>query len=172
MRLVRWREWLHLNISERRKTANIRYLANYYLQFYPSNYIVPSMAFISWNDTYNTDIEKIDEQHRKLVDIINKLHDARETGKTQEALDGLLSKLIDYTKYHFDYEEALLEDLNYPELAKHKAMHQELIEQIGMMLRSHLDNKSHVGIALSMFLKAWLLKHILNEDMKALSFKG
>jgi hemerythrin len=130
------------------------------------------MTFISWNDTYNTDTEKIDEQHRKLVDIINELYDAKETGKAQEALDGILSRLMDYTKYHFDFEEALLDELDYPELVEHKAKHQELIDQIGMILKSHLDNKRHVDTALLMFLKHWLVKHIMNEDMKALSFRG
>ncbi len=77
------------------------------------------MIFISWKKEYNTGIEEINAQHKKLVGIINELHEAKETGKAQDALDGILLKLIDYTKFHFAAEKALLEDLNYHELAKH-----------------------------------------------------
>jgi hemerythrin len=128
------------------------------------------MTFISWKKEYNTGTEKIDTQHRMLFDIINELHEAKETGKAHDVLDGILSKLIDYTKFHFSAEEALLEELNYPELESHKATHQAFIKQIGTMLESHHNNKCYVEDMLLVLLKKWLVTHILNDDMNALSY--
>ena len=149
-----------------------RACANDYLQPVPCSRIVPSMAFISWQETYKTGIEQVAAQHRMLFDIINELHEAKETGKAQDALDGILSRLIDYTKFHFSTEEAILEELNYPELATHKATHQAFIKQIGTMLKSHQNNKPYVEHMLLVLLRRWLVNHVLNDDMNALSFKG
>ena len=136
------------------------------------SHIVPPMTFISWKQEYNTGVEMIDAQHKRLVDIINKLHDAIQAGSEQEALHGILSKLTDYTKYHFDFEEGLLEKLGYAKLEEHKEEHQEFIHLIEGMA-GHLHNgKLNIGNMLMVFLEGWLIKHILDEDMKALSLKS
>jgi hypothetical protein len=77
------------------------------LQFGHANYTVLFMTFIAWEQKYNTGIKEIDTQHKRLVDIINELYDARHSQSSQAVLNVILSRLIDYAEYHFDFEEAI-----------------------------------------------------------------
>jgi hemerythrin-like metal-binding protein len=127
------------------------------------------MALIQWTGKYQTGIEEIDAQHKLLVGYINELNDAIQADSGQEALGGTLSKLTDYAEFHFAFEEGLLEELGYAELAAHRERHQEFIELIEGM-GEHLENgKTNMGDMLMVFLRNWLSKHILIDDMYALS---
>jgi hemerythrin len=141
---------------------------NYLQSGYASN-ILLFMTFIPWMQKYNIGIEKIDAQHKQLVDIINELHGAIQAGSTQEVLDDFLSKLTSYTEYHFGFEEGLLKKLGCAELEEHKEKHQEFINLIEGMV-GHLHNrKLNLGGMLLIFLKRWFTNHILIDDMDALS---
>jgi len=134
-----------------------------------SKCILFGMALIQWAEKYQTGIEEIDAQHKQLVGCINELHDAIQAGSGQEALDAVLSKLTDYAESHFAFEEELLEDLGYVELAAHRGRHEEFIEVIEGMIEDLDHGKSNMGDMLMVFLRNWLLKHILIDDKYALS---
>lgn len=57
------------------------------------------MAFIHWNADMETGISKIDEQHKKLVHLLNDLFDAMNSGKGKDALGIILHDLVEYTKF-------------------------------------------------------------------------
>ncbi len=129
------------------------------------------MTLITWTQKYNTGVEEIDAQHRQLVDIINELYVARHSQNSQEVVNGILSKMTDYAEYHFDFEEELINQLNPSELKGHKAKHQKFRTYIKEILGYQSKEKFFVEDMLMMFLESWLTKHILIEDMKALSPK-
>ena len=129
------------------------------------------MTFITWTPKFNTGIEKIDAQHKQLVNIINELYDARHSQNSQEVVNEILSKLTDYAEYHFDYEEKLINQLNSSMLEDHKAKHQKFRTYIKEILGFQTKEKFFVEDMLMMFLESWLTKHILTEDMKVLSSK-
>jgi len=130
------------------------------------------MAFVSWKEAYNTGNEEIDAQHKQIFEIINELYDSRHSQGSREVIDGILSKLTDYAAEHFSAEEALLEKMNYPKLEEHKAEHQNFRNRIKEILGHQTEEQFRTEDMLVTFLKGWLAKHILDEDMKALSFKG
>ena len=130
------------------------------------------MIFITWTQKYNTGIEEIDAQHKQFVDIINELYDARHSQNSQEVVNGILSKMTDYAEYHFNFEEELINQLNPSELEEHKAKHQKFRIYIKEILGYQTKEKFFIEDMLMMFLESWLVKHILIEDMKALSPKG
>ena len=129
------------------------------------------MIFITWTQKYTTGIEEVDAQHKQLVNIINELYDARHSQNSQEVVNGILSKMTDYAEYHFNFEEALINQLNPSELEEHKAKHQSFRTYIKEILGYQTKEKFFVEDMLMMFLESWLTKHILIEDMKALSSK-
>ena len=59
------------------------------------------MDFVVWNEKYSVKISTIDEQHKKLVAIINELYNSMKNGKSKEQLGKTLTDLVEYTKYHF-----------------------------------------------------------------------
>lgn len=128
------------------------------------------MALIPWKEQYNTGVELIDSQHRNLVNIINELHEAREHGSVQQALNEVLPRLVDYTVYHFNSEEAYMEEHGYANLEKHRESHQLFKEQILEIVDHEYDEQVYSLDMLSMYLKMWLLQHILVDDMEIAQF--
>ena len=56
------------------------------------------MSLFAWSAKYSLHIGQIDEQHKKLVGMLNDLFDAMKAGKGNDVLDNVLSQLIAYTK--------------------------------------------------------------------------
>ncbi|HON53806.1 MAG TPA: hemerythrin domain-containing protein, partial [Bacteroidales bacterium] len=64
------------------------------------------MALIIWNNMYSVNVESLDTQHKKLVELVNQLHDSIKSGQKDKVLTGIYNELIGYTITHFRDEEA------------------------------------------------------------------
>ena len=84
------------------------------------------MALFTWNDSYSVKVAMCDQQHKKLFDIINRLADAMRLGKGDDVFSKTVGELLQYTRTHFQQEEALMRKANYPELASHQGAHRYL----------------------------------------------
>ena len=102
------------------------------------------MAIINWEKELSVNITELDEQHKKLIDIINDLHNAMLKGKSRDILDKVLDNLIDYTKNHFRSEEILFEKYNYPDYLKHKKEHDDLVKQVLEIQEKYKSGKKNV----------------------------
>lgn len=124
------------------------------------------MAIITWSSTLSVNIKQFDEQHRKLVDMVNGLHDAMKQGRGSEVLGPLLDKLVAYTVTHFADEERLMLLHNYPGFPHHKSEHEKLTSQALELKKQYRANSSALSVQVMMFLKDWLSSHILGDDKK------
>ena len=79
------------------------------------------MALIDWNPVYSVKVKKFDDQHKKLIDLINELHDAMKAGQGDTMLGKILQSLVTYTQVNFGEEINTLQSCGYPELTRHKA---------------------------------------------------
>lgn len=122
------------------------------------------MAFFDWSDELATGIQKIDEQHRKLIELVNGLHDALSRGKSREVLGGLLKDLAEYTDYHFKTEERAFARYAYVNAAAHKKSHDDLIDQLQDLMAKHAKGSLAVGVETLNFLIGWVKNHIMKED--------
>jgi len=127
------------------------------------------MALFSWTDEYSVRIPQIDAQHKKLVGLINVLHEAMASGKGKEALAKILAELVDYTKVHFRLEEQLMQQRGYLDYLTHKAEHDRFIMQIQDFQLQFQASKLTLTIQVMNFLKDWLKNHILGADKKYIS---
>lgn len=111
-------------------------------------------------------IEIIDAQHRRIVEYINLLHEARMRGD-KDAIARVIEELVDYTLSHFSVEEALMEQARYPFLEPHKRVHEAFARRIGeYRQRFKLDEDTAVvATDLQNTLIVWLMDHIKREDM-------
>jgi len=128
------------------------------------------MAIINWEKELSVNITELDEQHKKLIDIINDLHNAMLKGKSRDILDKVLDNLIDYTKNHFRSEEILFEKYNYPDYLKHKKEHDDLVKQVLEIQEKYKSGKIFISIEILDFLKNWVSIHILQSDKHYTSF--
>ena len=124
------------------------------------------MAYLEWDEKYSVGIKTMDNHHKKLFNIINKLHRGVGSGSTTEVLRKVLSELIDYTKYHFKAEEHLMRKYKYPELLSHIERHNVLIEAVQDLQQLFDEKKGEliILIKLQVLFRNWLINHILYHD--------
>lgn len=122
------------------------------------------MPYISWKRSFNLGIQVIDDQHKKLIDIINELYEAQKLGTSQLIINEVISKLEEYTKYHFDMEEEMQHANKYPEISNHKKEHQEFIDKLTLLKRDARNNNLLLSLKTVDYLKDWTINHILGSD--------
>lgn len=125
------------------------------------------MPLIEWTDEYSVGIDVFDTEHKKLIAIINELHDSFEHGVDRSIAEHALAELIAYTIEHFGHEDSFFDTWNYPDKAAHRVAHQELRQQV-LEYRDTVLNRGGIEMSLELitFLRYWLLGHILSEDKK------
>ena len=124
------------------------------------------MAHMNWREDYSVNIVSIDKQHRRMIELINQLHDSVTPKQEKEMLGSVLSQLVSYTKNHFKTEEALMRTYKYPGLEAHKAEHQTLVKRVAGFRKRYEAGKLTDVFDLSSFLMGWLEGHILGTDKK------
>jgi hemerythrin len=124
------------------------------------------MALITWNENYSVKVKQFDDQHQKLIDMLNELHESMKVGKGKVALEKILHGLIQYTQNHFSSEERLMKQYNYPEYEKHKKEHNLLVMQVLDLQKMYKNGTAILTQDVMQFLKDWLQKHIQGEDKK------
>ena len=124
------------------------------------------MALLNWNDSYSVNIKEIDGQHKKLIDMINTLHDAMKVGKGSQMIGDVLKSLIDYTGSHFATEEKYMKLHGYPGYENHKKEHNQLVMQVLDVQKNLHSGKAPLTQEIMSFLKNWLVNHIQGEDKK------
>lgn len=124
------------------------------------------MALITWEEKFSVGIVSIDDQHKKLVELVNKLHEAMGQGRGDKILKEVLAELIEYTKTHFSYEEKLMANNGYPEFMAHKSEHDQLTRKVLEFQAAAQTGQMALSVSLSSFLKTWLLSHIAGYDKK------
>lgn len=125
------------------------------------------MALVTWSDKLSVGVQSIDDQHKKLVTLLNQLHDGMMAGKGKDVVGVVLKGLIAYTASHFQYEEDLFARTGYPDAAAHKQVHAELVRKVVEIQKKYETvGPSVLTIQVMNFLKDWLTKHILGDDMR------
>lgn len=129
------------------------------------------MALIVWNEErYGVDIKEIDDQHKQLIDVINKLQSAMSEGKGKETLGSILGEMARYAKGHFATEEKIMETHGYAGYDDQKKKHKDFVAK-AMTLKSDFDSgKLTLSIDTLKFLRDWLDTHIATEDQKYKAF--
>lgn len=124
------------------------------------------MTYFNWDASYSVNVQVIDQQHQRLVGIINELYDAMKSGQAKQKLSGILDSLVEYTQVHFAYEEKLLETHDYPELWRHRKEHNDLVKQVLDFKQKYEQGTVALSVEMGAFLKDWLVNHILKVDKR------
>ena len=129
---------------------------------------MPNIDIFPWDDHFNTGFAKVDAQHRKLVQLLNKLASGVAAGEATEGLNEIFDGLIEYTRYHFATEEQLWGELlgGDPVEAAHLEAHGSFIDEISQLRAGlrHPDSNQRLAEETLGFLARWLAGHILQDD--------
>ena len=123
-----------------------------------------------WSSNLSVNIKQIDDQHKKLVGMVNELHKAMKLKKSNSVMGAILDRLVDYTASHFATEEKLFAQFGYPEEKAHVELHRKLVVQVVDIQKKFKAGDAMLSMELMTFLKEWLVKHIQGTDKKYSSF--
>lgn len=127
-------------------------------------------SVFQWKDTYSVKVLALDNQHKKLFELVNELHQAMGEGHGKDVAGDILTRLIDYTVHHFAAEEKLMERHKYPALVAHRAEHKALTDKVVAFKKEFDAGTSNVTPQLMTFLQQWLRNHIQSVDQKYSDF--
>ncbi len=125
-----------------------------------------SDTLVSWNSTLSVGVREIDEQHMRLVELLNTMYAAMKSGRGESVLAKLLDELVRYTVYHFDSEEKLMDKYGYPDKPAHRKEHEALKKQVGEFVGKYKKGEVPLSGDLIHFLKNWVVNHIKRTDKK------
>jgi hemerythrin len=127
------------------------------------------MAIFYWLEEYAIGHDKIDSQHRQIVDILNQLYTLlNDSGADRKAEAELVfDQLANYVTEHFAFEEDLMFNSGYPNdlLIEHKATHSALLSKVQHIVQAHQEGDAAALSDLLPYLYGnWLIEHICGTD--------
>ena len=125
----------------------------------------PARATFGWSDDFLVGVAEIDEQHRRLIEMIGSFYEAlREKKPASEALAALLDGLVEYTRYHFTTEERLMARSGFPASKDHREQHARFVSTVGNLVERVSSGQLVLSLEATSFLREWLVNHILKSD--------
>jgi hemerythrin-like metal-binding protein len=128
------------------------------------------MEIINWKNEFSVGVKEMDEQHKKLLGMINRLVEEQHTLTDPKTIAELLTEMTDYAQVHFRAEEYLMAEYGYDQLDRQELQHQEFIDKTVSFYSAADLGPNILSVALLDFLGTWLINHILKEDMKYKEF--
>lgn len=129
-----------------------------------SNLSLPPI--VTWTPDMSVGVPELDQDHRIIVALINQLAAAQDVDNAA-VVEGVLDRLALYVDEHFRREEEYMESVGFPGLQAHRHIHRDLTDKVEQIrLDFFLGSSESIGADTLAFLKEWLRKHILVEDMQ------
>ena len=119
---------------------------------------------IEWNEQLSTGWKFMDDDHARLVEMINTLHVAAAEGKGQNVVPGLVDDLVEYCRLHFAREETAMNKNRYPLFRDHKAQHEWMLSRVLEFEKGVIAGEPATADELIGFLADWLAQHIRRHD--------
>jgi hemerythrin len=117
---------------------------------------------IEWNPAFETGISEIDNQHKRIVKLVNTMQSAA-VSNDAKAIDDVLTELTDYTVSHFTFEETIMAEAGYQFLGPHKKVHELFARKVTSYIERYREGEN-IAVELNNMLVKWLFNHITNED--------
>lgn len=137
---------------------------------------MPSVQeLLVWDDSYETGVAEIDEQHMILVHTLNEASVKLADNAGIEQLEQITQDLLAYALYHFETEETLMQEYGYVEgspqdAAMHLEQHRSFSAKV-VAVRDSIKAGNPIAPAdLLSFLNQWLINHILNTDKRLATY--
>jgi len=120
---------------------------------------------MSWSDKLSVGVEALDNDHKKLIEMINELYDGIVSGQNKEIIASIIDRLVQYTRYHFTREEELFARTDYANAMAHKLEHDEMANwAIQVELEFHTGTLPAPSLEVINRLKDWFFDHINGTD--------
>ncbi|MCC3861143.1 bacteriohemerythrin [Pseudemcibacter aquimaris] len=132
------------------------------------------MQYFYWNSSFEIGLPHLDEQHKKLVEIINDLGTEISVHKRTPIIKQILDELTAYVSYHFEAEEREMENSAMPDdlVEEHKQVHRNLATKVASIIEGKDYSNPEIAQEIFEFLFSWLTNHILCADRQIVNYFG
>ena len=134
------------------------------------DYAAGESQFMTFTQSLSVGYNAIDEQHIRWIDLINAVYDSLSSGSSRDVLGKVLKDLVDYTVWHFGFENKMMAEYNYPDKESHMKLHRDFIAEIKNLESRYDSGEEIMGVNVLEFLKDWLSDHIMKIDTKLGAF--
>ena len=121
------------------------------------------MSLIEWDESFSANNTEIDSQHKKWINIYNRMCKTMLEGDLGSQKE-ILELMLNYTRYHFKFEEEYIDAIDFPGAVKHTRLHKDFDALIYQYYRDVRDGDLVLNSELLKVIRSWLLNHILVED--------
>ena len=128
------------------------------------------MQLFVWDHQFSTGLPELDEQHKALIDVFNRLHDTLfhsgvSADEREAALRRAFDRLMNYARAQFTGEEQLMREAGIDERhqQKHRRQHEQFIINLREMWNSRATQADLHGRLMG-FLVSWIGLHVLGVD--------
>ena len=128
------------------------------------------MALFTWHHKYSVNNDELDNHHKKLFAIFNKLYESCLDKDNNTNIGPIVEELVSYVNYHFVAEEKYMKSIGYKDINKHISEHWFFKDRICKQQHVKDINDIVVSKELVLYLWNWLINHVMIEDKKY-SFK-
>lgn len=120
---------------------------------------------IGWTEEFETGIDIIDEQHKRIFEYLNEINEAIAQESAPE-IERVIKAVIDYTISHNTFEESLMEKAGYPLLQAHHRVHERFKERAYSYGKRFTDGEDPIELAREVRtdIGLWLMNHIKLDD--------
>ncbi|MDP6924193.1 MAG: bacteriohemerythrin [Candidatus Scalindua sp.] len=121
---------------------------------------------IEWDKKYCVGISRIDNDHKRYIDTLNKLIHLKKNNETPDGIKQVLREMTNYVLTHFKTEETYMLEFEYPEYQDHKNEHHDFAMKIISYLDKVVNGEYEIAYEILEDLKSWLVNHIQSTDLK------
>ena len=130
------------------------------------------MSLCIWNEKFSVGSEMMDEHHRRLIFLLNRVDEAVTARRGDDVVGHAIEHLVRHAAEHLKAEELLMESLCYPALEIHRAMHRFFAAEAALLRSMHASGQQVRVLNIVQFLRDWFVYHIFNEDRKYGEYLG
>ncbi len=125
------------------------------------------MAYFKWEPDLDVQVEKMNDQHKHLIGLMEILYQVNESDAGKEAVIEAVKNLMDYVVIHFRDEEDYMEAVNFHGFEAHKQIHQHLLDDLEQFAKDFVaSNEEKLSGEFMAFLSLWINVHIVAIDTK------
>ncbi len=125
------------------------------------------MAYFKWEPDLDVRVEKMNDQHKHLIGLMEVLYQVNESDAGKDAVVDAVKNLIEYVIIHFRDEEAYMEAIKFHGFEAHKKIHQHLIDDLDTFAKDFIDGDTQkLNGEFMAFLSLWINVHIVAIDTK------
>ncbi|NQU64741.1 MAG: bacteriohemerythrin, partial [SAR324 cluster bacterium] len=121
-------------------------------------------TILTWKDGYSVMNSEMDKQHQLIFKHASQLYETIDRQMSRRDIENALSALIECTISHFNMEEALMEEADFPGLERQREQHQSFATRISCSQKAFMDGRQELDMDFLDLYQDWFIFHVLTDD--------